>query len=92
MISMPQNICICADCMQKTFDTMNNGGYDDIMKFSGMPGIHFMNMSDMGEIPQKQKIKKKKKENKIDAEKLIKELKEEINYEYLCIYSLVFVE
>ncbi len=65
MISMPQNICICADCMQKTFDTMNNGGYDDIMKFSGMPGIHFMNMSDMGEIPQKQKIKKKKKENSL---------------------------
>ena len=62
MIEMPQNICICADCMQKTFDTMNTpGAYDDLMKFSGIPGIHFMNLSDMGEIPQRQKIKKKKK-------------------------------
>ena len=24
MITMPQNISICPDCMQKTFDTMNN--------------------------------------------------------------------
>ena len=60
MITMPQNISICPDCMQKTFDTMNNGGLDDMMKYSGIPGIHFMNMSDFNEIPTKQKIKKKK--------------------------------
>ena len=60
MITMPQNISICPDCMQKTFDTMNNGGLDDMMKYSGIPGIHFMNMSDFNEIPAKQKIKKKK--------------------------------
>ena len=45
MINMPQNICICADCMQRAFNTMNDGNMDDLMKF-GMPGIHFMNMSD----------------------------------------------
>ena len=60
MITMPQNISICPDCMQKTFDTMNNGGLDDMMKYSGIPGIHFMNMSDFNEIPAKQKLKKKK--------------------------------
>ena len=60
MINMPQNICICADCMQRAFDTMNDGNMDDLMKF-GMPGIHFMNMSDFGEIPPQQKVKKKKK-------------------------------
>lgn len=64
MITLPQNISICPDCMQKTFDSMNNGGYDDMMKFSGFPGIHFMNVSDLNEIPQKQKIKKKKKGEK----------------------------
>ena len=58
MITLPQNISICPDCMQKTFDTMNNGGLDDMMKYSGIPGIHFMNMSDFNEIPAKQKIKK----------------------------------
>ena len=68
MITMPQNISICPDCMQKTFDTMNNGGLDDMMKYSGIPGIHFMNMSDFNEIPAKQKIKKKKEKttNPID--------------------------
>ena len=24
MISLPNNICICSDCMQKSFDSMNN--------------------------------------------------------------------
>lgn len=64
MISIPQGISICSDCMQKTFDSMNNGSYDDLMKFSGIPGIHFMNISDFGEIPEKQRIKKKKKGEK----------------------------
>ncbi len=59
MITLPQNISICPDCMQKTFDTMNSGPYEDMMKMSGIPNIHFMNMSDIQETPAK-KIKKKK--------------------------------
>lgn len=27
MIKIPGNICICGDCMQRTFDTMNYGGF-----------------------------------------------------------------
>ena len=27
MIRIPGNICICNDCMQRTFDTMNYGGF-----------------------------------------------------------------
>ncbi len=27
MIKIPNEICICADCMQKTFDSMNHGGF-----------------------------------------------------------------
>lgn len=67
MITMPQNISICADCMQKTFDTLNNGS-DDFMKMSGipgMPGIHFMNMSDFQDMPNKQKLKKKKEKSEL---------------------------
>ena len=25
MIHIPNNICICSDCMQKTFDSINSG-------------------------------------------------------------------
>ncbi len=77
MIELPQDICICADCMQKTLDTMNNGSsLDDLMKLSGMgiPGIHFMNMSDLGDMAGRQKIRKKKKGEKtlppIDLKKI----------------------
>lgn len=62
MIEFQQGICVCPDCMQKTFDTLNGpAGMEDMMKFTGMPGIHFMNLSDFGEMPKSQRIKKKKK-------------------------------
>lgn len=74
---MHNNIYVCSDCMQRTFDSINNSGfnYDDIMKMYNMPGfgnMSFNNMNDINtDIPNKQKIKKKKstekkKEDKID--------------------------
>lgn len=56
MIHIPGNICICSDCMQKTFDSMNkNGG-----PYSEMMNINPMMMGFMpGDIPNSQKIKKK---------------------------------
>ena len=44
MITLPQNIHICTDCMQKSFDTMNNSNinYNDLM--SHMPNISRINM------------------------------------------------
>ena len=77
MISMPNNIYVCSDCMQRTFNSINNSGfnYDDIMKMYNMTGfgnMSFNNMNDINtDIPNKQKIKKKKstekkKEDKID--------------------------
>lgn len=39
MILMPGNICVCADCMQKTFDTVSN------TDFSGL------NLGDLGKMP-----------------------------------------
>ena len=76
MVHLPQNICVCSDCMQKAFDTMNNGAfpYGDMMMnirpedlknmTSNMPNISMINLSDLmnQQIPERQKIKKKKKE------------------------------
>ncbi len=64
MIRIPQNICICAECMQKTFDSINNSGMP-YMDFMGM-NPNMMNFTPHNEIPKSQKLKKKKtkEENK----------------------------
>ena len=60
MIDLPNNICVCGDCMQKSFDAMK-GGQIDYSQLLNMPGVHFMNMSDLEQsIPKNQKVKKKK--------------------------------
>ena len=67
MIRIPNDICICQDCMQKTFDTMNHSGFpmDQLMGSGKMPNISMINLADLqGFSPQPQKIKKKKKEKK----------------------------
>ncbi len=76
MFKLPNNICVCDDCMHKTMETvsqfdyqgmLNDPGFkqdmDQMMK-GGFPNIRFVNMSDLqgsGGIPNKQKLKKKKK-------------------------------
>ena len=63
MIHIPNNICICQDCMQKTFDSMNGAGVNmnDFMNMGGMPNISMINLADMpGFMPNNQKVKKKK--------------------------------
>ena len=84
-------ICVCADCLQKSFDSFQNMGMgmnvkisdEDLKNLLNMPGIHMMNPEDFKrEIPNKQKLKKKKKSeeskpifdiNKIPAPHIIKE-------------------
>ena len=63
LISLPGNMDVCADCMQRSFDSINGStNIDDILKGSNIPGISFLNLSDLGhDIPKSQKIKKKKK-------------------------------
>ena len=68
MVHLPNNICVCSDCMQRTFDTMNSGDfdYDSVMKnMQNMPNISMINLSDLANFNQTranaQKIKKKKK-------------------------------
>ena len=76
MIRIPNDICICSDCMQKTFDTMNHAGFPigDMGNFGNMPNISMINLSDlqnMNIMPKSQKLKKKKpKEEKKAKPKL----------------------
>ena len=63
MITLPQNIHICTDCMQKSFDTMNNSNinYNDLM--SHMPNISMIDLSAIpNQVPEKQRVKKSKPE------------------------------
>ena len=65
MIHIQDAICICNDCMQKTFDSMSNGGFPMgnmmNMDFGKMPNISMINLADLqGGISERQKIKKKK--------------------------------
>lgn len=82
LIHVPNDICICQDCMQKTFDGMANMGglfpgmpstdIDIGDMFKGdkkTPNISFVNMADLqGMLGGQQKVKKKKapEENKED--------------------------
>ena len=55
MMKIPNGICICADCMQKTFNAMNNNPFP-------MGGIDLTGFSPFmfgGEMPKSQKLKKK---------------------------------
>ena len=61
MITLPQNIHICTECMQKSFDTMNNSNinYTDLM--NRMPNLGSMDLSALSNrVPEKQSVKKKK--------------------------------
>jgi len=76
MFKLPNHICVCDDCMHKTMESVSQFDYqgmlndpafkkdmDSIMK-GGFPNIRFVNMADLqgsGGIPNKQKLKKKKK-------------------------------
>lgn len=71
MFKLPNNICVCSDCMHKTMDTVSQFDYQGMlnpnMNMDEMkdkyPNISFVNIADLqgeGGIPNKQKIKKKK--------------------------------
>ena len=77
MFRLPNHICVCNDCMHKTMDTVSQFDYqgmlndpqlqgelDQMAKQNGFPKISFVNLADLqgdGGIPNKQKLKKKKK-------------------------------
>lgn len=80
MFKMPNNICVCDDCMHKTMDAVSQFDYHGMLNnpqlmkefdelnhkngSEGFPNIRFVNLADFqgeGGIPNKQKLKKKKK-------------------------------
>ncbi len=75
MFKLPNNICVCSDCMHKTMDTVSQFDYQGMLnnpafqqdlnnlQKNGFPNISFVNIADLqgdGGIPNKQKLKKKK--------------------------------
>ncbi|MFV0529216.1 MAG: ATP-dependent Clp protease ATP-binding subunit ClpX [Lachnospiraceae bacterium] len=57
MMSLPNHVFICSDCMQRSFDSMKNSNinYSDLMKMSNM-----MDMNELqSQIPKKQQVKKR---------------------------------
>ena len=75
MIELPNNIHICNDCMQKSFDTMtqqmNNGlNLNDLLN---MPNVSMINLGSIQDaIPRPKKVKKKKEDARpeIDLKKI----------------------
>ena len=80
IISMPGGLYVCPDCMEKTFDAIDNNDidYNEIMK--GIPNMPNMGMfggfNMMGnDIPDRQKVKKKKEKAKDDKKEESLDLK-----------------
>ena len=69
MIDLPNNIHICPDCMQKSFDSMNqqmsssNFNYNDLFN---MPNISMIDLGSLSNPMQQKKVKPKKKEKKAE--------------------------
>lgn len=73
MIQLPNNICICTECMQKSFDSMNHipVDYSEVMK--NMPNISMIDLSSLQgnipNVPNRQKLKKPKKKEEQEVKK-----------------------
>ena len=65
MITIPNDITICSDCMQKTFDQIGMKGLTEIPYVPGM-NMNGMYISDdvLNSIPKPQPVKPKKKKKK----------------------------
>ncbi len=82
MFKLPNNICVCNDCMHKTMETVSQYDYqgmlnnpnlqkelDQFTRQGSFPNISFVNLADLqgdGGIPNKQKLKKKKKKEGVE--------------------------
>ena len=70
MLQLPNNITVCNDCMQKSYDAIA-GGNIDLSKLMNNPNIQFMNLSDLSS-QQPPKIKPKKVKKTEESPKGIK--------------------
>ncbi len=62
MIRFPNDMAVCTDCMQKSFDSFNQGDLD-YSKLMGFPGMEFLDFTDpQNRVPERQRVKKQKAE------------------------------
>ncbi len=63
MVVMPGNISVCADCMQRTFDAINNSDLSSVM-----PGVNFGDVQNITNMMKE--VEKNDKEGKVEKEGL----------------------
>jgi len=74
LIEMPNNLLICQNCMQKSFDALNNGQFD-YNQLLNMPGVSVLNLSELQQnVPKKQAVKKKKPKEEKEPELNIRDI------------------
>ena len=74
LIDLPNDMSVCSDCMNKSFEAMNHPQFD-LSKLMNTPGIQFLNMSDLDSIfPKQQRVKKKKPSEKKEPAINIKDI------------------
>jgi len=74
LVSMPGDINVCPDCMQKTFDSFNSSGFGG-MQFLDLTNMPFGNIdmskfTAQNDIPKSQKVKKKAEKPKKEEPEL----------------------
>jgi ATP-dependent Clp protease ATP-binding subunit ClpX len=62
-ISIPPNLHICNDCLQKSFDTINEKT-SQFLDFSKLSNINLSQFMPVDDLPKSQKVKKKKAKSK----------------------------
>ena len=95
MITLPGNINICPDCMQKSLDTMNQnpGQINEMMNnMNNMPNIVMFDLSGLSnQIPNRQRVKKKEEKKKKEVEMEIEfpktDIRQAVPKEENCCYT-----
>lgn len=75
LITIPGDVHICSDCMQKTFDSLNKGNFGgmqflDLSNLSNFGNIDMSRFMGQNDIPNKQKVKKKAQKQKKEEPEL----------------------
>lgn len=64
LIDLPNDISVCSDCMNKSFEAMNHPKFD-LSRLLNTPGVQVLNMSELESVlPKQQRVKKKKPDEK----------------------------
>ncbi len=74
LIDLPNDISVCSDCMNKSFEAMNHPKFD-LSRLLNTPGVQVLNMSELESVlPKQQRVKKKKPDEKSEPAINIKDI------------------